>query len=555
MQNKPIAQPSRVFVLTLLALTLLAGCTSGQALVVEPSAVAATPSAIGTLTVSFDGISFRYDRSLAAHVGQEILPATARGGMFGTPSPAHTLFTFGGGPFPAPLYPEAPWQWHNSAEIFVYPSSGFASEDWTDVTANERLRALGQLLAQQPSGFGGEFPALPMQNAAQAIHAQIRYVDFENGRGVRFLTQYNQEARPINNQELVYVFQGLSDDGLHGVTAYFPVTHPSLPAGPQMSEADYQALAQNLDARMAEATRALNDQGADSFVPGLATLDDLVQSLHITPTETDFVVRETETMYVEARTDTPIYAGPGGTFPGIGTLAALDTVLVTGVSQEGDWLRVLCPDLSTGNCWVSAQADLNQHAFPEMEVNIPVTMTDVAQVQMLADSDIYNGPGLSYPVVGQLRRGETATVYNLNAEKTWWLIQCPGGIAQNCWIPADPAITQPSAFSVGDGWQGIEMSTATAIERALLEALTAQGVPTEKARIEVQKVADGYARVAVYYDVIERPDVWDLGFAYFENGAWTSWAFGSGIAQEHVEAAGIPRSVWPEGWLQPDAGS
>jgi hypothetical protein len=91
-----------------------------------------------------------------------------------------------------------------------------------------------------------------------------------------------------------------------------------------------------------------------------------------------------------------------------------------------------------------------------------------------------------------------------------------------------------------------------AIEQAMLAALTAQGAPTENARIDLQKVADGYARVAVYYDVIARPDIWDLGFAYYENGNWRSWAFGSGIAQEHVEAAGIPRSVWPDAWLQPN---
>ena len=89
-----------------------------------------------------------------------------------------------------------------------------------------------------------------------------------------------------------------------------------------------------------------------------------------------------------------------------------------------------------------------------------------------------------------------------------------------------------------------------AIEQAMLDALRAQGAPTENARIEVQKVADGYARVHVYYDVVKRPDLWDQGFAYLEDGAWNVWAFGSGIAQEHVEAAGIPRSVWPEGWLK-----
>jgi hypothetical protein len=94
-----------------------------------------------------------------------------------------------------------------------------------------------------------------------------------------------------------------------------------------------------------------------------------------------------------------------------------------------------------------------------------------------------------------------------------------------------------------------------AIEQAMLAALAAQGAPTENARIDVQKVTDGYARVAVYYDVIAHPDLWDLGFAYNDNGNWRSWAFGSGMAQEHVEAAGIPRSVWPDLWLQPDEDS
>jgi guanyl-specific ribonuclease Sa len=90
---------------------------------------------------------------------------------------------------------------------------------------------------------------------------------------------------------------------------------------------------------------------------------------------------------------------------------------------------------------------------------------------------------------------------------------------------------------------------SAAIEQAMLDSLRAQGAPTENAKIVVQKIADGYARVAVYYDVVGRPAVWDLGFAYLEHGAWKAWAFGSGIAQEHVEAAGIPRSVWPDGWL------
>ena len=39
---------------------------------------------------------------------------------------------------------------------------------------------------------------------------------------------------------------------------------------------------------------------------------------------------------------------------------------------------------------------------------------------------------------------------------------------------------------------------SAAIERTMLDALRAQGAPTENAKIVVQKIADGYARVAVY---------------------------------------------------------
>jgi uncharacterized protein YraI len=358
-------------------------------------------------------------------------------------------------------------------------------------------------------------------------------------------------------------------------------------------------LMQNLDARLAEATRVLNDSHADSFSPSLALLDDVIQSLQILPTDADFDVRETEARYLEAQTDTPVFSGPGETHPEVATLAAFDTVLVTGENQDGDWLRVLCPDLSTGNCWLSARADLNQYAIAEMEVNVPVTTTDVAVVQLLVDSDIYNGPDVSYPVVGQLRNGEKATVYNLNVEMTWWLIECPGGIAQNCWVPADPAITQPIAFSVGDGWQDItgnyvsyrvppgwQPAAEEPGEGSLLDQWSL-GIPG----LEYDQIV---AFFAVPFDQLQPSDLissdaftiggqpgvkWVRGgdttvsYDYYTSGVGGAGSFGihvtlpnadpeleaclDGVAASVVfhrddEAAGIPRKVWSDAGLQPD---
>jgi hypothetical protein len=66
----------RVFLLTVLALILVAGCASGQALVAETPIVVATPTSVGRPAVSFDGISFQYAPSLAARVSQDIIPPT-----------------------------------------------------------------------------------------------------------------------------------------------------------------------------------------------------------------------------------------------------------------------------------------------------------------------------------------------------------------------------------------------------------------------------------------------------------------------------------------------
>ena len=45
------------------------------------------------------------------------------------------------------------------------------------------------------------------------MHSQVQYLDFKNGTGVRYLTQFDQGILPINNYELVYTYQGLTSDG------------------------------------------------------------------------------------------------------------------------------------------------------------------------------------------------------------------------------------------------------------------------------------------------------------------------------------------------------
>jgi hypothetical protein len=97
---------------------------------------------------------------------------------------------------------------------------------------------------------------------------------------VRFLTQFDQGPLPINNAELIYTFQGLTDDGKTYIAAVLPVTHPGLLASQQFS-AQQAAELNDFSAYLAKTVTWLDQQPSGSFTPDLAKLDDLIQSIEV----------------------------------------------------------------------------------------------------------------------------------------------------------------------------------------------------------------------------------------------------------------------------------
>jgi hypothetical protein len=160
-------------------------------------------------------------------------------------------------------------------QIFIFPAADLpgASE-----AAGKTLTVLQALLqARQPVD---DMPFLPMFNAAQVMHAQVQYLDFHNGTGARFLTQYDQAPLPINNYELIYTFQGLTSDGKYYIAAILPVTHPDLPDTQQVSPQQAEEM-NDFQAYMARTVAWLEQQPAGSFTPDLSALDALVQSIEV----------------------------------------------------------------------------------------------------------------------------------------------------------------------------------------------------------------------------------------------------------------------------------
>ncbi len=130
-----------------------------------------------------------------------------------------------------------------------------------------------------------DLPFLPLYNAAQVMHTHLQYLDFGTGHGLRYLTEFSQNFMPVNNYDLIYTYQGLTDDGKYYVAAVLPVNHPSLPADEEVTGNEPPEFTGAFGAYVANVVATLNAQAADSFTPDLTRLDAMMGSLEIRQVE------------------------------------------------------------------------------------------------------------------------------------------------------------------------------------------------------------------------------------------------------------------------------
>jgi hypothetical protein len=164
--------------------------------------------------------------------------------------------------------------------VRIYPVADFVALEPRIQTLVDELGALLASGATDPASI----PFVPIFNAAQMMQAQVTHLDFRNGQGVRFITQYSQGAIPVSNDSAFYAFIGLSDDGAYLISATMPITHPLFyPDMLTEPPEGWQAFAENLETYLSNMEADLSTQPADSFFPHLTPLDDMMASFLIPP--------------------------------------------------------------------------------------------------------------------------------------------------------------------------------------------------------------------------------------------------------------------------------
>jgi len=251
-----------------------------QALTAAPVESIPTQAEIPTqptgIPVSFGNVSFVIPNGLATGAIPEAVPASTEeeGGPWGV-APAHIKFTLAG------------YQLQNKFHepgIYVYPAYEYAA---IHPGAADQIKITASLLQGGPL-TKETLPIIPFFNAGPLFAANMQIIKFQDGMGVRALTQYAQYSGPINNYDLFYHFEGLTSDNKYYIIAILPITAPFLAADSDPAAvvpADgvpFPGEFEPGEAYYFSVTEKLNSLSPEAFTPALNMLDLLMESILVT---------------------------------------------------------------------------------------------------------------------------------------------------------------------------------------------------------------------------------------------------------------------------------
>jgi len=221
--------------------------------------------------ICFENVCFNYSQEITANVWGEIIPEyDPEYEGIERHTPQHLKFNFNN---------YAVEERYHNPFILVYPVAQLIEfDEYTEWHVN----TLQSLIASQPEN-PVDFPFLPIWNAGALFHSNVDYVDFHNGSGIRYLTEFGQARWPIANTHMFYTFQGITTDGQYYIAAVLPVNHPGVyETGDEVGN-DWEGFYDDavFTTYMDGAVAMLNSQPNDSFTPNLTHLDELFQSMQV----------------------------------------------------------------------------------------------------------------------------------------------------------------------------------------------------------------------------------------------------------------------------------
>ena len=175
---------------------VLATATSIPTTVLPASTPYAQPSPIESTIGTYGRLSFELPSSVASGAsGKEYPRLDAEDAAYWQKTPGHLQVSLSD-------YYALQGKFHQP-QIYVYPAMEYVELVPPAFESMHRLRNVMNPVAPITAD---QLPTVPFFNAAQLFASNVQAISFENGSGVRFLTEYGQYPAPVNNHELFYHF-------------------------------------------------------------------------------------------------------------------------------------------------------------------------------------------------------------------------------------------------------------------------------------------------------------------------------------------------------------
>lgn len=336
-------------------------------------------------------------------------------------------------------------------------------------------------------------PALPSEMiggvndlAVQLDRASVTNVSATKN-GYRFVGRWMQDANPVLNYQMIYVYQGFTNDGKYLVSFWYPVTSPQIPnESSEVPQDELDLVTTDINAYLTQSAARLNALTPADWEPDLTTLDALVASLAITTVPSTGLNSTLWTLNGRLQADETVetFADPGDNWVvfhaddtlnyqadcnvgngrydatggmlgriaielGITTLAAcpegsfgdllvstLNTTQDYKILPGGDLLALVLPDNGGALLFANAgPADVVGEG-PEIDVPEPEPGVVVGTVTAPNGINVRTGPGSVYPVLGVAPEGTQGELIGRSADGQWLVADVPSAPNGQGWVAA-----------------------------------------------------------------------------------------------------------------------
>lgn len=247
------------------------------------------------IVFSSNGVTFTYKKSICSNIKERKIAATPLSNSDDKPDyvlPEHITFQFQN--YPTKIKNQLFEPQIKIIEIEKVKSVFKLNTDYAKVFETNLEFLWEKLQDSKYKAVSAKIPYLLWNDLTETFSTKPQRIEFKNGSGFFYLTQFANDVALINNEGLLAMFQGITSDKKYYVLITFPLNLTSLPNDFQTQRTKEYTLPtyfysknklavnnKNYQKYILNVTNQIEQKSKTSFTPNIEDLTNIVKSLKI----------------------------------------------------------------------------------------------------------------------------------------------------------------------------------------------------------------------------------------------------------------------------------